>query len=132
MHISLMEAYIIETLKGAGYTVEQAAQQIETGDVTPFQQLAKFDFQLLVNLYNVERETFYAAFAGQYRVKFLTINGLKNLLKFKFGIENTRYTELETGIADLDVNEATEQAIRAFVSANWNVERVGEKLSITI
>ena len=106
--------------------------KLKERDLTPFTQVVKFDFALLQSLYDVDPTIVEQAFAGRYRVKFLTINGLKNLLKLKFAIESKQYEELETGITGLQVDAKTEQSIRDFLSTNWHVERIDEKLSITV
>ncbi|MGM9949146.1 MAG: hypothetical protein ACI33P_03430 [Lysinibacillus sp.] len=129
MDISLMEAYIIETLKGYGISVEETEKRIAGQTLGEWQEQFKFDFSLLEKM---EPDTLRAAFAGEYRIKFVTINGLKNLLRMRFDIQDIHYKEMDNGLASLSVDETIEMKIRSMLSSNWTVTRSGDDISILV
>jgi hypothetical protein len=55
-------------------------------------------------------------------VKFITINGLRNLLKLKFDITEEMYELTEQGIAKLIAGEDTLSGIKQMLSPNWKVQ----------
>ena len=129
MDISLMEAYIIETLKGYGISAEEVEKRIAEQTLGTWQEQFKFDFSLLEKM---EPGAIRAAFAGDYRVKFVTINGLKNLLRMRFDIQDIHYKEVDNGLVSLSVDETIELKIRSMLSSNWTVTRSGDDISILV
>ena len=71
----MMEAYAIEALRKDGYTYDTVIQAFNTNE--PGQ------VQLLKSLYEKNEPLLQQAFNGQYKVSFVTINGLKNLLNIR-------------------------------------------------
>ena len=66
-----------------------------------------------------------------YRVKFLTINGLINLIQLKIGKKRDVYfTVQEDGVSGLKVNEEELKVIEQILSLNWQVQKEGERISI--
>ncbi|MCR2823684.1 hypothetical protein [Lederbergia panacisoli] len=83
IRISLPTAFMIETLRANGITDEQILNQIKKKDISPWRKIeTTFDFQELINLSTVI--DFQSIIKNGYSVKFMTINGLKNLLRLKF------------------------------------------------
>lgn len=129
MDISLMEAYIIETIKGYGISFEEVEQRIAEDRLAEWQEQFKFDFTLLKEM---ETEKLQQAFSGNYRIKFVTINGLKNLLRMRFDIQDIHYKEVENGLLNLSIDETIEKQIRGMLSSNWTVKRAGDEISILV
>lgn len=129
MDISLMEAYIIETLKGHGISLEETERRIAEDQLAEWQEQFKMDFTLLKKL---EPQQLRAAFSGKYRVKFVTINGLKNLLRMRFDIQDIHYKEVENGLLNLSINKTIEEQIRGMLSSNWTITRTGDEISILV
>ena len=129
MDISLMEAYIIETLKGYGISLDETEKRIAERTLGEWQEQFKFDFSLLEKM---EPATLRASFAGDYRIKFVTINGLKNLLRMRFDIQDIHYKEVENGLVNLSIDETIEMKIRSMLSSNWTVTRSGDDISILV
>jgi hypothetical protein len=129
MNISLMEAYIIETLKGYRISLEEVERRIEEDHLADWQEQFKFDFTLLKEM---EPQKLRDAFSGKYRIKFVTINGLKNLLRMRFDIQDIHYKEVDNGLLDLSVDETIEKQIGSMLSSNWTVTRTGNNISILV
>ncbi|MEC1177079.1 hypothetical protein P9B03_01165 [Metasolibacillus meyeri] len=130
MAISLMEAYLIESLR-QNYSYEQVAAQLENKDLSLFAEM-KSDFSLLQQLFDTDKELFKEAYTTGYQVKFLTINGLKNILRMRFGIDEHQYELQEFGAYNVPANEETAKAIAALISSNWKIERNGETINIFV
>ncbi|WP_341962475.1 hypothetical protein NM897_04630 [Planococcus maritimus] len=65
-----------------------------------------------------------SVFRDGYQVKFLTINGAKNLLRLKFDQEaDLDYTETERGLSGISVDEAQVEALRPILSDNCRLEQ---------
>lgn len=134
MAISMMEAYTIELLKTHPYTFEQVKHYIENDEMYLLTDTYDIDPDSLKILLNEKAEEMERAFAGNYKVKFVTINGLKNLLRMRFQISDDQYELLPegNGLQSLKVDPITEQLIRGMLSSNWKVERNGELITLFI
>ena len=132
--ISMMEAYTIELLKAHPYTYEQVRQYLENNQVHILTNDYNMDFEPIVTLLKEDSNVLEQAFEGNYQVKFMTINGLKNLLRMRFEITEDQYELLEAGngLAQLNVSTDTEQEIRKMLSSNWKVERNGETITLFV
>ena len=119
--ISLMEAYQIETLHSNNLSNEQIIAQINQGNIETWQALHEhFDFELLLNLANEDMKRFREILESGYQVKFMTFNGLKNLLRMRFKKEQDRdYTVQERGINRLVLTEAELAQVKQMLSVNW-------------
>ncbi|MEK5185106.1 hypothetical protein [Solibacillus sp. FSL W7-1324] len=134
MAISMMEAYTIELLKTHPYTFEQIKQYIENDELNRLKETYDIDTESLKILWNEQAEEMVQAFAGNYKVKFVTINGLRNLLRMRFQISDDQYELLPegNGLQSLHVDAIIEQQIRAMLSSNWKVERSGEQITLFV
>lgn len=134
MAISMMEAYTIELLKTHQYTFEQIKQYIENDELNRLKETYDIDTESLKILWNEQAEEMEQAFAGNYKVKFVTINGLRNLLRMRFQISDDQYELLPegNGLQSLHVDAIIEQQIRAMLSSNWKVERSGEQITLFV
>ncbi len=133
MAISMMEAYGIELLKANGITYEQVAHQFSKNNTALLIE-EDFDFAVLKALFDADQQAFEQAYAGNYSVKFLTINGLRNILRMRFGIQVDAYETLEAGngLSGVPATAETEQQLRKFVSSNWKVERHDHMLTLYV
>lgn len=129
--ITLMEAYIIENLRKNGISNdeliainEQAIEQWKTVNDS-------YDYAMLEALSNENRDSFSSVIKDGYRVKFLTLNGLVNLLQLK--LTKTRDTDFEVhddGISKLVVTPDELKEIKQMLSVNWKIEQVEHSISI--
>ena len=124
MYISMMEAYAIEALKKDGFTYDTVIQALNTNE--PEQ------VQLLKSLYEKNDGILQQAFNGQYKVSFVTINGLKNLLNIRFNVNPKSYRVEANGLYDIEMNKAIEKEIADFISPNWTIKRQDEHVSIFV
>ncbi|MER2028306.1 MAG: hypothetical protein ABS903_03975 [Solibacillus sp.] len=134
MAISMMEAYTIELLKTHPYTFKQVKHYIENDEFYLLTETFNIDTDSLKILLNENAEEMEQAFEGNYEVKFVTINGLKNLLRMRFQISDDQYELLPegNGLQSLQVDLITEQQIRRMLSSNWKVERDGELITLFV
>lgn len=124
--ISLMDAYMIETLRSNGISDEEILAQIERGNTKAWQALNRhFDFQELVKLAETNMEAFSQILSQGYQVKFVTFNGLKSLLWLRFGKEKeTDYEVMETGIRNLTLDREQLLNLKEMLSGNWVIEEL--------
>lgn len=122
--LSLMEAYMIETLRSNGVSNQDILMQIEKRDVNKWSAFnSKFPFKELIKLNEQDPERFQSILTDGYQVKFITFNGLKNLMKFKFGFEEDLHYQLtDNGITNLHVTDSQLAEIRQLLSMNWAIK----------
>lgn len=124
--LSLPTVYKIETVRSKGVSNEELLAKVEAGDISSWSEYnSNFDFNELVELYNHDPEAFKSILEDGYSVKFVTLPGLKNLLKLKYDmLEERDYQPTETGISGLQVDENQYAAIKQMLSKNWKIEEL--------
>ena len=124
--ISLMDAYLIETLRSNGISNEEIITQIKQENIEAWKRLNKhFDFNELIKLAKQDMDAFQTLLSLGYRVKFVTFKGLQNLLRLRFGKENGKDYELtETGIRQLTLNHDQLVSVKKMLSENWVAEEI--------
>jgi hypothetical protein len=131
--ISLMDAYMIETLRSKGVTDEEL---IEQKGIEVWNRLHdSFDFHDLIRLREKDPVAFQTIIEDGYQVKFVTFNGLKNLLKLKFNrMDEIDYQTTEKGVRGLYLNMEACNQLKTLLSKNWTVkeEEVDEKTVLHI
>ena len=76
--ITLMDAYLIETLRSNGVSNDELLNQIGQQDISPWEKVKpNFDFTGLIKLYEQDPKAFASILSDGYTVKFITMNGLK-------------------------------------------------------
>lgn len=119
--ITLMEAYAIETLRNNGISNDEIIKNIKENDLDAFKKVKEnMDFDALVAL--SKTADFEAIVSKGYKVKFLTFNGLKNLIKMKFGkFADEDYQVDEFVISGLELDQNQQQDLEHMLSANWTL-----------
>jgi len=124
--ISLMDAYLIETLRSNGMSNEEIVSEVAAGNVESLQKFHdRFDFNELFTLANKDLEKFKRILDRGYQIKFVTFNGLKNLLQIRFGKEQERdYVLQEKGIKKLVLDQEQLKSVKQMLSKNWILEEM--------
>lgn len=125
--ISLMDAYIIETLRKNGVSNQEIMQQVERKDMEGFRTYhASFDFNELIQLEErLGTAEFQKILIEGYSIKFVTFNGLKNLLQLKFDkLEDRDYELKDDGFCQLRISEEQAKQLEEMISGNWTTELV--------
>lgn len=119
--ISLMDAYMIETIRGHEVSDQELLNQIDRKETSAWQELnPNFDFNELVKLADHDRVAFESIINNGYKVKFITLKGLQNLLQLKFNKMNERdYQLVDNGIRDLKIGERQCSELKQMLSNNW-------------
>ncbi|MEH7225976.1 hypothetical protein V7112_19360 [Bacillus sp. JJ1566] len=119
--ITLMDAYMIETLRSNGISDQEILAQIKRGNVDGWQVLHEhFDFNELLKLAKQDGEVFQSILLDGYKVKYVTFKGLQNLIKLRFGKEQDKdYQLTETSIENLTLNEDQALTLNQMLSQNW-------------
>lgn len=134
--ITLMEAYLIETLRRNGTTDHELLNQVELRDVSPWEEINQnYDFNILVQLADQDKEIFKSIILKGYNVKFVTYRGLQNLINLKFDkIEERDYQLIDEGITGLNLQEDDFDKLRKMLSKNWvtHVSKIEDSRVYTI
>lgn len=130
--ITLMEAYMIENLRKHGVSNEELVN-IDEQAMKHWETLeGRFDFTVLEKLAKEREDKFSSIIYDGYRVKFLTINGLINLVELKLGkTRDADFTVHEDGISHLAVDATELKLVKQMLSPNWQVEEEDNKFSIS-
>src|SRR5690625_3582557 len=121
--ITLMEAYLIETLRYHEVTNEQLLTTLESGDISGWNHFNdNFNFKDLITLRNQDPSVFQEIIYEGYTIKFLTFNGLKNMLRLKFNkLPEKDFTVTEKGIKHLVMTDPQLTSLKQILSSNWIV-----------
>jgi hypothetical protein len=124
--ISLPVVYKIETVRSKGVSNQELLAKLESGDVSSWNDFNEnFDFNELVKLYKENPEMFKSIIENGYAVKFVTLPGIKNILKLKFGLlEDEDYKSTDKGITGLQVSDEQYAVIKQMLSKNWKIEEL--------
>lgn len=131
--ITLMDAYLIETLRNKGISNQEILTKIEQGNVEEWKDLHKhFDFNELLTFADQDRKVLESVLEDGYQVKYVTFQGMQNLIKYRFGkVKDKDYQLTETGITNLQLNEDQVNTLKQMLSANWIFNQDGEFISLT-
>ena len=132
--ISMMDAYMIESLRSNGILNEQIVNTLENKNIEAWENITpKFDYQELIELYHQDTTAFKSALQEGYTIKFLTMNGLKNLLKMKYDkIAERDYLITDNGIQQLKINEGDLQSLQQLLSINWKLKESLNTIDSTV
>lgn len=130
IEISLMEVYLIETLRKNNVTDETIIEKVRAKQVSHFQQYNdKFDFEWLYEL--EQRGVLEEVLEKGYQIKYLTFNGLVNLLRLKFNKEEKRdYIVENFSVKELVLPVEDKGALKRMLSNNWCLAENEGKISI--
>ena len=129
--ITLSEAYMIENLRKQGISNESLLK-VDDESVERWKDLDdRFDFNVLKEMAFQEQEKYKSVIKDGYQVKFLTINGLINLVELKFNKQKeVDFKVLEDGISELVLDKAMIPLLKEFLSVNWKVIETGDYLAV--
>src|SRR5690625_7495617 len=110
--ITLMETYLIEILRSEGITNEEILTHVAERRVNEFEKYHEsFDF---TGLYVMEDYLAEILHEG-YQVKFLTMPGLVNLLRLKYGKEHEKdYLKKKTAIEKITLYKAEKEELETW------------------
>ncbi|WP_017547698.1 hypothetical protein [Salinicoccus carnicancri] len=124
MHrITLMQAYAIETLRSTGYTNETILEKVRNDEMADFKSAdSSMDYSGLCEL---ESENFLGNILEEgYQVKFLTINGLTNLIRMKYGKKEDEDYRLEGfKVSGLELDDKEADELGNLLSTNWEIDK---------
>lgn len=115
ININLMQAYELDKLSKLGISDEEILQTLRTGEVSSWcTKEPNYEFQESLALFQEGENQFLDALHGNYRIKYVTLPGIKRLLHLRFQLE-------ETGIQDLACDEAIISKLHTMLSTNWKI-----------
>lgn len=135
--ITLMDAYMIETLFSKGIKKEDFLHTMNEKNLDKYVHFDdSFDYSELSTSVQGKESLFEEAIKkNQYAISYLTIGGLKNLLRIKYEfVEEKDYLLYDQKLENLTVNQKQLKEIKALVSSAWRVIETDEKSnhSVTI
>ncbi|HZW68270.1 MAG TPA: hypothetical protein VFF20_06665 [Pseudogracilibacillus sp.] len=119
--ISLMELYLIETLRANGVTDDLIIERVKARDVTEFAPYhEQFDF---ADLYALDEAGILVEVLEKgYKVKFLTYTGLVNILELKFNKKKGEdYLADQFTISGLHLSAEEIATLGHILSDNWSL-----------
>lgn len=135
--LSQWEAFMIETLRHSGVSGEYIMRGLKENDVSQLQAFdTTFDYQDLLTSWTADSERIKEAIINGYQVKFLSVYGIKRLLKLMFSLEDSEnYTLEENQFVDVPLADQQLDTVRTLLSPNWSITNVledGDKNLVTI
>lgn len=122
--ITLMEAYMIETLRSKGMSPEDLVQAIQTNDIHALLAIDdSFDYTDLIETAKKDLERIQTAIMSGYTIKFVSKNGIKRLLNVKFGLESGKNYDIEGAkFSNIHLEEDAFKTFQTMLSPNWRIE----------
>src|SRR5690625_1154515 len=126
-----MKEYIIKNLRKKNVTNEELLH-INQQAISKWQELDdQFDYTILKKLAEQRGDQFTLILNEGYTVKFLTLNGLINLIQLKLGKNrDIDFVVHEDGISNLVVESDERKVVRQILSPNWKMTGKSDGLSI--
>lgn len=118
---------MVESLRSKGVSNEEIVTLVEQGNAGRLKEIEpRFDYDELVKAARKDLAAFRSALFDGYEVKFVTFNGLKNLLRMRFGKKEERdYVLTETGIRNLRLTSSELEQLSDMLSSNWVITSEG-------
>lgn len=128
--ISLMELYVIETLRANNIPDDEIIAQVKAKNIDSFVQYdERFDFTILYTL--EEAGILETALHDGYEIKFLTFTGLVNILNLVFNKrEHEDYDIANFTISRLQLSEEETITLTQMLSSNWTLSSDNSGLKI--
>ncbi|MGE7920817.1 hypothetical protein ACQKM9_18045 [Viridibacillus sp. NPDC093762] len=132
--INMMNAFTIEKLRDNTISNEQILEGLEKQQTENWiKNDPTLNLDDLVALYQDDKNTLESAITQGYSVKFLTFNGLKSLLKFRFHkIEGEDFQLCDSGIMDLNLSKEDQPILEQMLSINWYIKANTNDSSINV
>lgn len=125
--ITLWEAYLLESLRSKGMDNETILTYIEQQDIQALNEFDKsFDHTDLIMTENLA--TIKQAIFSDYKVKFITVNGLKNLLNMKFGLQAGKDYEVDNSrFSNIPFSNDQLKTVETMISPIWKIMNITHK-----
>lgn len=129
--ITLMELYVIETLRANGIADEAILEKAQAGEVEEFAHYnEKFDFTILSDLAKAGRLE--KIITDGYEVTFLTFTGLVNILKLKYNkIEEKDFKVKDYTVSELQLADEELATLTQLLSPNWTLTKLTSGVTIS-
>lgn len=129
--ITLADAYAIESLRSNDYTNSDIIEKVKDGKTDDFKSVNKNTDYSVLDALNASGDL-EAVLNDGYQVKFVTENGLKNLIKMKYGKEDgLDYLYDNNQVTGLQLDEDAQQDLKNMLSQNWVFKAEENGISIT-
>lgn len=128
--ITLMELYLIETLRAEGVTDEEIIRKVKNRQVESFQTYNEdFDF---TGLYALDEAGKLERILHEgYEVTYLTFTGLENIIMLKFNKQRGKDYNVENySIKDLHLPEEDAKVLEQMLSPNWTFLKQDTEITI--
>ncbi len=125
---------MIETLRSYGISNQEILAQVKQKDVHSWKNInSDIDFNELLKLADLNLDDFQSILLRGYQVKFVTFNGMKNLIKLRFGkVPDIDYELVENGIKNLSLQEEQLHILKQMLSPNWKIEENYDTINILL
>lgn len=122
--LNMMDAYRLETLLSKGIDKHELITALKEKDLEALITLDdSFDYHDLLQQPEEKITEFEEAVFGSYAISYLTINGLRNLLRLKYGFkEEVDYTLSSKRLDHLPVDSNQLEEIKLLVGSVWKVQ----------
>ncbi|MER2006586.1 MAG: hypothetical protein ABS939_03960 [Psychrobacillus sp.] len=118
--LSMMEAVLLESLRSNGVSNQELLNNL---DGRSWEETFSTEYEALLNIYSQDKQQFIELLENGYSVKFITFNGLKNLLKMKFNkLEEQDYKIVDNTFELLELNPQQLSTLKQLLSINWVVD----------
>ncbi|WP_413381424.1 hypothetical protein [Alkalihalobacillus sp. 1P02AB] len=135
--LSLWEAYTMESLRAKGLADKDLFSYLANQDMKGLKSVDKaLDYTDLMRAYRQSPAQLKTAIDSQYKIKFPTRNGIKNLLKLKFELEaQLDYTLSETSFIGVPLTKEQLHTVQIMFEPIWKLKvnhQNDEKYNTTI
>lgn len=116
----MKEAVLLESLRSNGVSNQDLLNKL---DGRSWEETFSSEYETLLHIYSQDKQQFIDLLENGYSVKFITFNGLRNLLKMKFNkLEVQDYKIVDHTFELLELDPQQLNTLRQLLSINWVVE----------
>lgn len=116
--LTLLEAYQLEHLRNKGLSDQEIITALRN-------EQPSGNYHAIIELLSGNETIFQSVLKEGYTVKFVTKNGLQNLLLLKFDkLEVRDYQVIEKGVSDLQLNPFQHSTLKQLLSQNWKIKAI--------
>lgn len=121
--ITLMEAYMIETLLAGGMEKADLIQAIKNGDIDTILDIDdSFDYLAFIKEAEENPDRIEQAIQSGYTIKYISVYGIERLLKIKFNLDSgTDYSIEDNTFLNIILKQEDFTAFETMLSPNWNI-----------
>lgn len=125
--LSQWDALLVESLRSLGWSNEELIARVRSGELPVDESPFQFKYEELSAFAAQEPETFEAAVAHGYQIKYNTVRGIHSWIRVALGLEPELLLEAGAEAVRASLSPDEKGRLRSVLSFGWRVREEEEK-----